>query len=154
MQDSTCGWYGFAREAWLETGVLRGHLGGKAGAFPGALGDAALYDARLGHEHIHEVAPRHEVEQEVEVKLVLEAGVLAQAEGVRRVARDGLLAEHVLRALHHCALAHALHRILPPRRLLCAHACTPLAPYPGYGAEVSGMHACDCEHRGTACMHP
>jgi hypothetical protein len=47
-------------------------------------------DARLGHQHVHEVAARHQVKQEVQVLLVLEAGVLPDAERVRRVLGDGL----------------------------------------------------------------
>ena len=78
------------------------HLGGKAGPPPGPLRDAPLDDLGLGHQHIHQVTAIHEVKQEVEVVLVLEAGILADAEGVGCVARDGLLTEHVLGALHHC----------------------------------------------------
>lgn len=97
---------------WQGRGVGR-YLGGKAGSPPGALGDAPLDDLGLGHQHVHQVPAVHEVEEEVEVVLVLEAGVLADAEGVGRVARDGLLAEHMLRALHHRRLAHALQCIRP-----------------------------------------
>ena len=50
-----------------------GHLGRKAGALPGALGDAALDDARLRHQHIHQIAPGHQIKQEVQVQLVLRA---------------------------------------------------------------------------------
>ena len=78
------------------------YLGGKAGSSPGSLGDSALDDLGLRHQHIHEISTAHEVKQEVQVVLVLEAGVLADAEGVGCVAGDGLLAEDVLGALHHC----------------------------------------------------
>ena len=91
--------------------VWRGYLGGEAGSPPGTLGDAPLDDLGLSHQHIHQVSPVHEVKQEVQVVLVLEAGVLADAEGVGCVARDGLLTEDVLRALHHRRLAHALQGI-------------------------------------------
>ena len=89
------------------------HLGGEAGPPPGPLGDAPLDDLGLSHQHIHQVTAVHEVKQEVEVVLVLEAGILADAEGVGCVTCDGLLTEHVLRALHHCRLAHALQSICP-----------------------------------------
>ena len=77
------------------------YLGGKAGSSPGSLRDPALDDLGLCHQHIHEVTPAHKVKQEVQVVLVLEAGILADAEGVGCVAGDGLLAENVLRALHY-----------------------------------------------------
>lgn len=95
------------------------YLGGKAGPPPGTLGDAPLDDLGLCHQHVHEVTPIHEVKQEVQVVLVLEAGVLADAEGVGCVACDGLLTEDVLWALHHRRLAHALQGIRPVCRLLC-----------------------------------
>ena len=83
------------------------------------LWDAAFDDLGLCHEHVHEVPTRHEVEQEIEVILVLEARILADAEGVGRVARDGLLAHDVLRALHHRRLAHLFEGVLALRALLC-----------------------------------
>ena len=91
----------------------RGHLRGEAGSLPGPLGDAPLDDLGLGHQHIHQVTAIHEVKKEVEVVLVLEAGILTNAEGVCCVACNGLLTEHVLRALHHRRLAHALQSIRP-----------------------------------------
>ncbi len=89
-------------------------LGGKARTAPCALGNASLDDLGFRNQDVHEITAGHEIEEEVEVVLVLEAGILADAEGVRRVPRDGLLAEHMLRALHHARLAHALHCIRPP----------------------------------------
>lgn len=94
--------------------IVTPHLGGKAGSSPGALGDAAFDDLGLSNQDIHEIPTRHEVKEEVQMVLVLEAGILANAEGVRCIPRDGLLAEDVLRALHHARLAHALHGIRPP----------------------------------------
>ena len=49
----------------------------------------------------------------------LEGGVLANAEGVRCVACDGLFAEDVLGALHDSRLAHALERVGACGGLLC-----------------------------------
>ena len=49
----------------------------------------------------------------------LEGSVLANAEGVRCVACDGLLAEDVLGALHDSRLAHALERVGARGGLLC-----------------------------------
>ena len=96
-------------EGWMS------YFWGKAGSSPGTLGNATLDDLGLSNQHVHEVTARHEVKEEVQVVLVLEAGVLADAEGVCCVPGDGLLAEHMLRALHHPRLAHALHGIRPPR---------------------------------------
>ena len=99
---------------WVkERGGGGGHLGGKAGSLPGPLGDAPLDDLGFSHQHIHQVTAVHEVEEEVEVILVLEAGILANAEGVCCVACDGLLAEDMLGALHHCRFAHALQSVRP-----------------------------------------
>lgn len=84
-----------------DTSIEVGHLGGKASSPPGTLGDAPLDDLGLSNQHIHEVTTIHEIKQEVEVVLVLEAGVLADAERVGCVASDGLLTEDVLWALHH-----------------------------------------------------
>ena len=54
----------------------------------------------------------------------LEGGVLPDTEGMRYILGDGLLAEHVLRALHHRRLAHALHGVRAARGLLCARAAS------------------------------
>lgn len=45
----------------------------------------------------------------------LEGRVLADTEGMRDIARDGLLAEHVVRALHDGDLFHSLEGVLPAR---------------------------------------
>jgi hypothetical protein len=50
-------------------------------------------DLGFRHQDIHEVTPRHEVKQEVQVVLVLEGGVLAYAEGVGGVLGDDLAGE-------------------------------------------------------------
>ena len=52
-------------------GAGRADLGGEARALPGALSDAALDDARLRDQHVHQIAARHQVKQEVQVQLVL-----------------------------------------------------------------------------------
>ena len=49
----------------------RTDLGGEAGALPGALSYAALDDARLRNQHIHQVPARHQVKQKVQMQLVL-----------------------------------------------------------------------------------
>jgi len=50
----------------------RGYLGSKAGLPEDALGDAAFDDLGLRHQHVHEVAPSHQVKQKVQVVLVLQ----------------------------------------------------------------------------------
>ncbi len=62
---STC-----SREA--GAGGVAAHFGREAGAAPGALRDAALDDLGLRHQHIHQVAAVHQVEQEVKMVLVLD----------------------------------------------------------------------------------
>lgn len=103
------------------------HLGGKAGPPPGTLGDSALDDLGLCHQHIHEIPPAHKVEEEVQVVLVLKAGILSDAERVGGVAGDGLLTEDVLGALHHCRLAHALQGIGSVCGFLCNMSATHLS---------------------------
>ena len=62
------------------------HLWRKAAALPSALAVPAPDDLGLSHQHIHEVSPQHQIKHEVEVVLVLEAGVLSYTEHVGRVA--------------------------------------------------------------------
>ena len=58
------------RAQWCRGGRAA-DLGGKAGALPGALSDAALDDARLRDQHVHQVPARHQVKEKVQVQLVL-----------------------------------------------------------------------------------
>jgi len=83
------------------------------------------------------------------VVLVLEAGVLADAEGVGCVASDGLLAEDMLWALHHCGLAHALQCIRPVRRLLCTHINTTVSMCPSPSTQAG--HTCVRMPGGSVC---
>ena len=77
------------------------YLRSKAGLLEKAMRGAALDDLGFCHQDIHEISSRHEIEKEVQVILVLKAGVLSYAEWVRSVPGDGLFAQDMLRAGHH-----------------------------------------------------
>mmetsp|Transcript_35567 Transcript_35567/g.92389 ORF Transcript_35567/g.92389 Transcript_35567/m.92389 type:complete len:230 (+) Transcript_35567:529-1218(+) len=86
-------------------------LGRQAAALQVSLGHTVLDNLGLRDQHVHKVTGGEQIKQKVQVHLVLEGGVLADAERMRRVLCDSLLAKHVLRAVRHRRLAHALERV-------------------------------------------
>lgn len=99
--------------------TCQAHLRCKAGLAEESLGDATFDDLGLSNKDVHQVSARHEVKEEIQVVLVLEAGVLSYTKGVGCVPGDRLLAHHVLWTLHHRCLPHLFEGILPLRALLC-----------------------------------
>jgi hypothetical protein len=104
---------------WISSVAGGKYLWGKTGLSEEALRNAAFDDFGLRNQHIHQVTSSHQVEEEVQVVLVLEAGILANAKRVGCVAGDGLLAHDMLRTLHYSRLSHPLQCILPSSALLC-----------------------------------
>lgn len=77
------------------------HLWCKARLTEKALGRSPLDDFGFRNQDVHQVAAAHEIEEEVQVVLVLKAGILPDAERMCRVPSDRLFAQHMLWALHH-----------------------------------------------------